>query len=189
MKATKDLFNEVGEQTVPTSGAAGVQTRKSLRNVLATALCAALFTLTALGMAGCGNDAASTATTTDGADATATTAATEATDATSTTIAGGETLGEGATQFTFTVVDADGNEVTATIDTDEKTVGAALQKLGLIAGDDSEYGLYVKTVNGVTVDYDKDGKYWAFYIDGEYAQTGVDSTDVTAGSTYTFKVE
>ena len=61
--------------------------------------------------------------------------------------------------------------------------------LGLISGDESEYGLYVKTVNGVTLDYDKDGKYWAFYVDGEYAATGVDSTDIAAGSTYTFKVE
>ena len=46
-----------------------------------------------------------------------------------------------------------------------------------------------KTVNGVTVDYDTDGKYWAFYVDGEYAATGVDSTDITAGATYTFKAE
>ena len=61
--------------------------------------------------------------------------------------------------------------------------------LGLIAGEDSEYGLYVKTVNGVTVDYDQDGKYWAFYVDGEYAATGVDSTDITTGATYTFKAE
>ena len=45
--------------------------------------------------------------------------------------------------------------------------------MGLIAGEDSDYGLYVKTVNGVTVDYDTDGKYWAFYVDGEYAATDV----------------
>ena len=49
--------------------------------------------------------------------------------------------------------------------------------------------MYVKTVNGVTVDYDTDGKYWAFYIDDEYAMTGVDSTPITDGSSYTFKVE
>ena len=49
--------------------------------------------------------------------------------------------------------------------------------------------IYVKTVNGVTLDYDKDGKYWAFYVNGEYAQTGVDSTDITAGAEYSFKAE
>lgn len=62
-------------------------------------------------------------------------------------------------------------------------------ELGLIAGEESEYGLYVKTVNGITADYDKDGVYWAFYINGEYAQTGVDSTKIAEGESYSFKVE
>ena len=61
--------------------------------------------------------------------------------------------------------------------------------INLIAGEQGDYGLYVKTVNGITVDFDKDGKYWAFYVGGEYAMSGVDSTEITAGSTYAFKVE
>ena len=98
-------------------------------------------------------------------------------------------LGEGQTIFTFHVTDADGNETNFEIHTDKETVGEALLELDLIAGEDSEYGLYVKTVNGITADYDKDQTYWAFYVNGEYAQTGVDSTNVTAGDTYSFKVE
>ena len=97
--------------------------------------------------------------------------------------------GEGETTFTFEVQSEDADLVTYTIHTDEKTVGAALLAEELIAGDDSEYGLYVKTVNGVTVDFDKDGKYWAFYIDGEMAATGVDQTDLVDGATYKFAVE
>ncbi len=100
-----------------------------------------------------------------------------------------EVLGEGETEFYFTVTDADGVETAFTIHTDKATVGEALLDVDLIAGDESEYGLYVKTVNGVTVDYDTDGKYWAFYVDGEYASTGVDATEITEGSTYEFKVE
>ena len=69
------------------------------------------------------------------------------------------------------------------------TVGAALLSLGLIAGEDSEYGLYVKTVNGETADYDVDGTYWAFYVNGEYAMTGVDATTLEAGAIYAFRVE
>ena len=46
-----------------------------------------------------------------------------------------------------------------------------------------------KTVNGETADYDTDGSYWAFYIDGEYAMAGVDYTAPEAGKTYAFKVE
>lgn len=103
--------------------------------------------------------------------------------------ADGSVLGEGNTEFTLTVVDKDGNETEFEIHTDKETVGEALLELGLIAGDDSEYGLYVKTVNGITADYDTDGTYWAFYINGEYAQTGVDATAITEGDSYSFKVE
>ncbi|MBQ9428971.1 MAG: DUF4430 domain-containing protein [Clostridia bacterium] len=104
-------------------------------------------------------------------------------------IAAAETVGVGQTAFTFTVVDADGNTTAFTVRTDKQTVGEALTDAGLIAGDVGAYGLYVKTVNGIRADYEKDGCYWAFYIDGEMAMTGVDSTDVVAGSTYTFKIE
>ena len=92
-------------------------------------------------------------------------------------------------EFTFKVTDADGKETDFAISTDKKTVGEALLEKNLIAGDDSEYGLYVKTVNGITLDYDKDGMYWAFYVNGEYASAGVDSTDITAGAEYAFKAE
>ncbi len=98
-------------------------------------------------------------------------------------------LGEGSVKFTFIVVDADGNETNFVVSTDKETVGDALLELNLIEGDDSEYGLYVKTVNGITADYDTDGTYWAFYVNGEYASTGVDSTPVNEGDTYEFKVE
>ncbi len=98
-------------------------------------------------------------------------------------------LGDGELSFNFTVTDAEGNETAFLINTDKTFVGDALVELELIAGDESEYGLYVKTVNGITVDYDTDGKYWAFYIDGQYASTGVDSTEIVDGATYSFKVE
>ena len=98
-------------------------------------------------------------------------------------------LGEGETVFAFIVVDKDGNETAFEIHTDKTTVGEALLELELIAGEFGDYGLYVKTVNGITADWDVDGTYWGFYIDGEYAMSGVDTTDIVAGSTYTFKVE
>ena len=98
-------------------------------------------------------------------------------------------LGEGETQFAFVVVDQEGTETAFEINTDETTVGAALLALDLIEGEDGPYGLYVKVVNGIAADYDADGVYWAFYIDGEYAMSGVDTTEIVEGSTYTFKVE
>ena len=98
-------------------------------------------------------------------------------------------LGEGGTKFMFTVVDKEGNQTAFEIHTDKETVGQALLELELIAGDEGPYGLYVKTVNGITADFDKDGVYWAFYINGEYAVTSVDGTKITEGDHYSFQVE
>ena len=93
-------------------------------------------------------------------------------------------IGEGAKEFAFVVALADGTETKFAVKTDKKTVGEALLELDLIAGDKSEYGLYIKTVNGVTLDYDKDQMYWAFYVDGEYATSGVDTTEIKANAEY-----
>ena len=100
-----------------------------------------------------------------------------------------KTLGEGSTKFDFIVVDKDGKKTQFEIHTDKKTVGEALLEVNLIEGEESEYGLYVKTVNKVTADYDKDGMYWAFYINDEYALTGVSSTKITEEEHYSFKME
>lgn len=101
----------------------------------------------------------------------------------------GAVIGEGAVQFTFCVVYKDGTERTLTVNTDKTTVGEALIEHEIIAGEVGEFGLYVKEVNGTTADFDTDGTYWAFYINGEYAISGVDTTDITDGATYSFKVE
>ena len=93
---------------------------------------------------------------------------------------------ESKTEFKFTVKYQDGKEESFDIKTDKKTVGEALLDEGLISGSDSEYGLLVDTVNGVRADYTKDNAYWAFFINGEYANTGVSSTDIEAGAEYSF---
>lgn len=100
-----------------------------------------------------------------------------------------EVLGDGAVKFYFTVTDQDGKSEKFEINTDKEIVGDALQELGLISGEEGEYGLYVKIVNGIEADFNKDGTYWAFYINGNYAMSGIDSTKIEAGSTYTLKVE
>lgn len=93
------------------------------------------------------------------------------------------------TTFTVITVDLEGKETTFTVTTDADTVGEALEAEGILVGHDAEYGLYIDAVNGIELDWERDGKYWAFYINGEYAQTGVDKTDVEDGAVYTFKPE
>ncbi len=97
--------------------------------------------------------------------------------------------GTGAKKFEFDVVHKNGDSKRFMIHTDKDTIGAALVEVALVSGANTEYGLMVDTVDGEKLDYTEDGYYWAFYIDGEYAMTGVDSTNVEEGKVYTFKAE
>ena len=71
--------------------------------------------------------------------------------------------------------------ITFTIHTNAKTLGEALTNYGIIEGEDSQFGLYIKKVNGITADYDVDGSYWGFYKNGEYMMSGVDTTEINGG--------
>lgn len=141
----------------------------SIRKLLSVIGCIVLIAATALSITGCGskNTAEPAAPAASSADSPAT------------------VLGEGSIVYFFVSVDLEGKETKYEIHTDEPLVGTALMEHGLIDGEVSTYGLYVKTVNGITLDYDLDGKYWSLLIDGEYAMTGVDMTEAVAGSTYT----
>ena len=105
------------------------------------------------------------------------------------TVKNGATIGEGSKTLQVEVVDTEGKSVSFTVKSDEKTVGEALQKLQVLSGEEGPYGLYIKEVNGILADYEKDATYWGFYINGEYAMTGADMTDAVDGDSYLFKVE
>lgn len=81
-------------------------------------------------------------------------------------------------------VEVEERSVVFTVKTDKETVGEALFEHGLIAGEEGQYGLYLKVVNGIKADYDVDQSYWAFYINGEYAMTGVDGTPIDENAAY-----
>lgn len=91
----------------------------------------------------------------------------------------------GEKEFTLTVTHSDSSEKTFTVKSEKQTVGEALLDEKLI---DIEDGM-VFTVDGETVKFEDNGKYWAFYIGNEYAATGVDATNIEDGQTYAFKVE
>ena len=88
--------------------------------------------------------------------------------------------------FVFKVVDLDGSEKSFDIKTEAKTVGEALLAEKLISGEVGQYGLMVDTVNGIKYDYNEDSAYWAFYVNGEYAMSGVDTTEIDETATYSF---
>ncbi len=147
----------------------------SIKKMLSLLLCIALIAALALFATGCNDE-------TQPGEKPQATQATEATVAAT-------VKGEGNTVFTFIAVDKEGKETRFEIHTDETTVGAALSKLELIAGEQGDYGLYMHTVNGQTLDWDKDGMYWAFYVNGEYALKGVDQTEIDPAATYMIKAE
>ena len=106
-----------------------------------------------------------------------------------------ETLWDGATYKEDTVL-GDGEKtvvvevvieehsVKFTIHTDKVTVGEALIEHGIVEGDEGAYGLYVKKVNGILADYDVDQTYWEFYINGDYALSGIELTEINESDEY-----
>ena len=95
-----------------------------------------------------------------------------------------KTLGKGATTITFKVTAAE-QTVTFTIKTDKATLADALLEHELIAGEDTQYGLMVETVNGMTAKY-AEGYWWALYEGDQMATLGVSSLEIKDGGVYTF---
>lgn len=81
------------------------------------------------------------------------------------------------------VTHGDGSTKEFTIRTDAANLRGALEQENLIQGDESEYGLYVKTVDGETVN-DANQEWWCFTKGGEMLMTGVDDTLIADGDHY-----
>ncbi len=90
-------------------------------------------------------------------------------------------IGTGTKTIVLTVTQLDGTQKTYNVKTDKENVADALVEAGLVSGDNSEYGLYIKTVDGVTADYSVDQTYWALYVNGEMSMVGASSVTVTDG--------
>ena len=89
-------------------------------------------------------------------------------------------IGKGAKTFTMTVTDADQKEYELTIHTDKTTVGEALSEYGLADISDG----FLTAILGMEASWEKDKAYWAFYINGDFAMTGVNDTDIEDGGKY-----
>ena len=87
---------------------------------------------------------------------------------------------QGGKTIAVQVVLLEGEPSDYTIQTDEEYLRGALESIDLIEGSESEYGLFVTTVNGVTVD-DSKQQWWCFTQDGEMLMTGVDTTPIADG--------
>jgi hypothetical protein len=83
-------------------------------------------------------------------------------------------------------VKAGEQSVTFTVKTDKENLADALLEHGLVSGDDSAFGLYIKYVNGMRADYDKDQAYWGLTKNGETVLDGASSITELDGAHYEF---
>lgn len=96
------------------------------------------------------------------------------------------TIGEGEKTIKLDVV-AGQKSITLTINTDAITLEDALKSAKLIEGEESEYGFFIKKVNGIEADFDKDQTYWAISQSGEYMSSGVSTITIKSGDHYELK--
>ena len=94
-----------------------------------------------------------------------------------------KSFGDGETTITVDVI-AGENSVTFTISTDKETLADALLEHKLIEGDNSEFGIYIKKVNGITADYDVDQSWWGVMEDGKDSPVGASSVEIADGKHY-----
>lgn len=94
-------------------------------------------------------------------------------------------LGEGKNSVKIEVK-ADGKSVTLTVHSDNDNLEKILTENKLVEGDQSEFGLYIKKVNGIRADYDADKAYWALCKNGEMTATGASGITVADGEHYEF---
>ena len=75
------------------------------------------------------------------------------------------------------------------IHSDKTYLGDALLEYELIEGEESQFGIYIKKVNGIVADYDVDKTYWGFYKNGEQMMSGVSTTEFADGEHYELVLE
>lgn len=101
---------------------------------------------------------------------------------------------EGTKAYSLTVVDKEGGKKEYSGRTDAEYLADLMDELEAAGdfsyeGTESDYGLYIDTVNGLTADYAADAAYWAIYVNDEYGMYGADSQPVADGDAYALVYE
>ena len=88
------------------------------------------------------------------------------------------TLGTGANSIKVEI-EAEGQKITLTINTDKKTLGEAMYELSLI--NDASF---FDTVIGMKADWNKNQAYWAFYDGEAFMMVGVNEAPINEAANY-----
>ena len=92
----------------------------------------------------------------------------------------------GSKEITIEVVDSKGESKVYELKTDAEYLEQAMEEAeGLtFAYDDGPYGASVHTVNDEKADYNTDGAYWGFNVNGEYCNYGISEQPVEDGDVF-----
>lgn len=92
---------------------------------------------------------------------------------------------EGQKNVTILIVYEDGTEKKQEYTTDCEYLSQLLLEKELVTGYSSEeYGFTIESVDGIALDWAKDGAYWALYVGDEYATTSAAGIVLTEGGIY-----
>lgn len=93
---------------------------------------------------------------------------------------------EGSKNITIEVVNKAGESTMYTLRTDAAFLREAMEQTeGLtFSGTEGEFGMMVDTVNGEIADYNVDGGYWGFYVNGDYCNYGIGEQPVEDGDAF-----
>ncbi len=87
---------------------------------------------------------------------------------------------EGAKTVTVEVIAGGETVQTHTIQTDAECLRGALEQEKMVGGEESAYGLFLLTVDGITAD-DAKQEWWCVTKEGGQVDTGVDATPIADG--------
>ena len=90
---------------------------------------------------------------------------------------------EGAKALTITVVHGDGSEKAFDVHTDQEYLEGALLENEIVEDNQTEYGLYILTADGETVN-EAGQEWWCITKDGELLMTGAGETVISDGEHY-----
>lgn len=93
---------------------------------------------------------------------------------------------EGSKSISIEVISKEEISTKYELQTDAEYLRQAMEEAeGLeFTGSESEYGMMIETVNGELADYNVDGAYWAFYVNGDYCNYGIDTQPVEDGDAF-----
>lgn len=93
------------------------------------------------------------------------------------------TTEKGSKTVTVTIDKGDGKQKDVVLHTDAEYLGDALHEKKLVEGEQGEYGLYIKEVDGTKAD-ESAQQWWCLTKGGEDVFTGADTTPIYDGDKF-----